>query len=80
MTNVQSIEVEPVLSVAIMVGVVVPTSPAPGVPDNVRLAVFSVSQAGAPLSVYWKVLPLGLNVVEENVKVYGSPTRATGGT
>lgn len=52
MIIVQSIEVEPVLSVATIVGVAVPISPAPGVPDNVRLLASNVSQAGAPLSVY----------------------------
>lgn len=49
-TNVEVISVDPVPSVAVKVMITGPTSPAPGTPDNVLLALSSCSQPGGFLS------------------------------
>jgi len=78
--NVEVRSVDPVLSVAVKVTINAPTSPDPGVPDNVLLALSSCSHLGGFCRVYSILAVVEVNVKDENTKLKGFATRATGGT
>ena len=78
--RVTDIDVEPVGSVATKLNVTGPTSPEPGVPESVRLALSSCSQFGDPDKAYWMVDSVEVKVDVEKMKSNGWEIRATGGT
>ena len=68
-TRVTDIDVDPVGSIATKLNVTAPTSPEPGVPENVRLGLSRCSQFGAPDKAYLMVDSAEVNVDAEKTKL-----------
>ena len=79
-TNVTFVLVEPLLSAATNSKLAAPTSSGPGVPENFLVPLMSCNQVGWSESRYVRGLSVEVKVDSEKTNIYGSDTRATGGT
>lgn len=78
-SNLTSIGVDPVLSVAVRVKACEPKASGPGVPYNVRLELSRCSHPGASDNEYVKSVPEDSNVESAKTKEKVWEMRATGG-